>query len=494
MAAKFELMFDTSHVREIYIYLFDNHRVHAVAVDDQGAVTIPNETAVPDSWSAVQKYPFASADLGGLRCTAPDADTLVKAEPHIKICLHAVDTLIAREMELQETGNEMLELSKQLTFLYSLAKKIIGVTQIDTFCEIVLREISEAINADRAYIQLADNIESRTNFIIYRMEAEVAQLIAREKAFQDSVGEQTVIISLQDKTSALIAPIAGHDQMTGYMAFFREADKRFFTAYEKKFVGIIDNIISPSLQTILLYNSLQELYLNTVKALAAAIDAKDEYTHGHSYRVAKYSKAIGRNLALKEKDLNDLEIAAYMHDLGKIGVAENILGKPGRLTDAEFDAVKQHPSLTNKILEPIHLPRFIMEGAVMHHERIDGTGYPFGLKGDEIPLFARIIAVADVFDALTSARPYRAAMTVEKAISILKEEVPAHFDARMVLGLVDELCNHRVDCQDELADIYCSLEYVDIDHLNDFLVEITENLIPSDSRETCKLPDIAILR
>jgi len=189
------------------------------------------------------------------------------------------------------------------------------------------------------------------------------------------------------------------------MAFFRHKDTRFFTAYEKKFVSIINNIISPSLETFFLYNNLQELYLNTVKALAAAIDAKDAYTHGHSFRVAKFSLAIGNKLNLNDKALADLEVAAYMHDLGKIGIPEEILGKPGKLTTEEFNEVKRHPVLTSKILEPIKLPDFIVEGAVLHHERLDGSGYPFGLKGQKIPLFARIIAVADVFDALTSSRP-----------------------------------------------------------------------------------------
>lgn len=484
-------MFDTSHVREIYRYLFEHHRIHAEAVDGAGTIAIPNDSPVPDSWTVTQHFVFSSTDAGGLKCSAKDDDSLASAAPHINICLSAVNALLAREMELRETGDEMLELSKQLTFLFSLAQKITGVTQIDQFCHIVIKEIAEAIKADRAYIQLADNIEARTNVITYRMESIAAQHTAREKAFQDSVGDQTIIITLADGTSALIAPITGHDQMSGYMVFFREAGKRFFTSYEKKFVGIIDNIISPSTQAILLYNSLQELYLNTVKALAAAIDAKDQYTHGHSYRVAKYSTAIGRNLGLIEKDLSDLEVAAYMHDLGKIGVAENILGKPGRLTDDEFDAVKEHPGLTNKILEPIHLPRFIVEGAVMHHERMDGSGYPYGMRGDEIPLFARIIAVADVFDALTSARPYRGAMTVEKAISILKEEVNSHFDPKIVLALIDELCNHRSEREAELVDIYCSLEYVDIEHLNDFLIEMHRTLVPQDSRASCKLPGVS---
>lgn len=178
-----------------------------------------------------------------------------------------------------------------------------------------------------------------------------------------------------------------------------------------------------------------------------------------------------------------------MHDLGKIGVPEEILGKPGKLTDDEFKEVQRHPILTNKILEPIKLPDFIVEGAVLHHERLDGTGYPFGMKGQKIPLFARIIAVADVFDALTSSRPYRNAMTVEKALKIMYEEVPMHLDSDIVLALVTALRDDNIE--KELQDIYQSLSYVDIHNLNAFLVKLTGELVPNGLMATLSIHEQA---
>jgi HD-GYP domain-containing protein (c-di-GMP phosphodiesterase class II) len=259
------------------------------------------------------------------------------------------------------------------------------------------------------------------------------------------------------------------------MVFLKRPGKRVFTAYEKQFVSIIDSIISPTMETLRLYQSLHVLYLNTVKALAAAIDAKDAYTHGHSFRVARYSVAIGRQLNLNELELPDLEIAAYMHDLGKIGIPEAVLAKPGKLSAAEFEEIKKHPLLTNKILEPIDLPAFIVDATLQHHERLDGRGYPLGLKGNEISLFAKIIAVADVFDALTSARPYRGAMTVEDALTLLCQGIDSEYDRDVVCAFFAALRNNKTD--KDIADIYGDLKFMQMEQMNQFLKKLTQHLI-----------------
>jgi len=208
-----------------------------------------------------------------------------------------------------------------------------------------------------------------------------------------------------------------------------------------------------------------------VKALAAAIDAKDEYTHGHSFRVAEFSVAIGRAMDIPEKMLQHLEIAAYMHDLGKIGVSESILGKPGKLTPEEYSEIKKHPTLTNKILQPIRLPAFIVDAAVQHHERLDGRGYPLGLKGDKISQFAKVIAVADVFDAMTSKRPYRDAMPVEKALKIICNGIDQEFDRASVIALIASLKNENME--KPLAQISSELKFEDFVNLNNFLLRLT---------------------
>lgn len=488
MASITDYMFDLSHVEEIYGYLFNANRLHATVVDSEGKPVVPNPETAPESWRASRFFPLEFDEpLGGLHCLAADSDSLESSTPHVRFCLLSLQAILQREQEMRETTDEVLELSKQLTFLFDVAREITGVTKIEQFCRIILRAISNAIGADHAFLRMIVEQDQKLEPALHNLSPDDLRRIEALESFRNCDRDHTIIFTLEDRTSALLAPIRGHDGQLGHMVFFREANRRFFTSYEKKFVSIIENIISPSVQTIILYGNLQDLYINTVKALAAAIDAKDEYTHGHSYRVAKYSVAIGKEIGLEEKQLNDLEVAAYMHDLGKIGVEESILGKPGRLTKEEFEAVKKHPVLTNKILEPIRLPDFIMKGAVMHHERLDGTGYPYGLQGDQIPLFARIIAVADVFDALTSSRPYRSSMTVETSLEVIRKETHTRYDPRIVYALIASLSDS--EGEKELKDIFSGLHYVNIKNLNTFLVEFTKELVPSETRTTRQLEE-----
>lgn len=179
----------------------------------------------------------------------------------------------------------------------------------------------------------------------------------------------------------------------------------------------------------------RELLLQSVTALVTALEARDQYTRGHSENVAYYAVAIGEKMASQAKEyggIDRLRLSARLHDIGKIGVPDAILLKPGRLTDAEMEVVKTHPGLGNDILAPIPSLQDILPGVRWHHERIDGRGYPDALPGSEIPLQARIISVADTFDALTSNRPYRSSRSVDEALVILREVRGAQLDAEVV--------------------------------------------------------------
>lgn len=167
-----------------------------------------------------------------------------------------------------------------------------------------------------------------------------------------------------------------------------------------------------------------------IKLLISIIEMKDPYTKGHAERVMKYSKRIGEKLSSKgyKIDLFDLEIAAYLHDIGKIVIPENILNKPDKLTQEEYAIVKRHSLDGYNILSNIEYFDNIKEIVLYHHENVDGSGYPLGIKGDKIPVESKIISVADVFDALTTDRPYRKAFSEQKAIEIMKEEVGKKFD------------------------------------------------------------------
>ncbi len=182
---------------------------------------------------------------------------------------------------------------------------------------------------------------------------------------------------------------------------------------------------------------LAELYLATIKSLALAIDAKDQYTHQHILRVQRYAVALAKRMGLTGAELEAVNTGALLHDIGKLGVPEYVLLKPGKLTDSEFDKIKKHPEIGAAILDPVEFPWPVLPVVKYHHEKWDGTGYPEGLKGEEIPLTARIMAVADVYDALTSSRSYRRAWSHERALGVIVKDAGTHFDPACVEAFVD---------------------------------------------------------
>ena len=180
-----------------------------------------------------------------------------------------------------------------------------------------------------------------------------------------------------------------------------------------------------------MYIDMRSIYIDTVKSLSQAIEAKDPYTNGHSRRVGEYACKLAERLGLSPKKVENLKIAAILHDIGKIGIDESILNKPGRLTTEEFDKIKQHPEIGVKIIKDIDFLKDASEIILSHHERYDGTGYPEGRKYKDIILEAQILSIADVFDALTSERPYRNAMTVEEALDIIEKGKGNQFESRL---------------------------------------------------------------
>jgi putative nucleotidyltransferase with HDIG domain len=179
----------------------------------------------------------------------------------------------------------------------------------------------------------------------------------------------------------------------------------------------------------------RELFIGSIRMLSAAIDEKDPYTRGHSGRVAKYSTVIAQEMRLSAEDLDKLKISALLHDVGKIGVDDRVLKKPGSLTPEEFEIMKTHTTKGANIMRPVSQLKDMLPGIELHHEHLDGRGYPYGLSGPQIPLMARIIAVADTLDAMTTNRPYQSAMDLEYALGRIKALTGSKFDQTVVNAL-----------------------------------------------------------
>jgi HD-GYP domain-containing protein (c-di-GMP phosphodiesterase class II) len=178
------------------------------------------------------------------------------------------------------------------------------------------------------------------------------------------------------------------------------------------------------------------LFMGSIQMLAGAVDEKDPYTRGHSDRVTRYSLMIAKEMNLPATFMETLQVSAQLHDVGKIGIEDHILKKPGALTEEEFEVMKTHTTKGANILRPVTQLAEMLPGIELHHEALDGRGYPYGLKGDQIPLLARVIAVADTFDALTTNRPYQQAHTPDQALQIIKNLAGKRLDPAAVAALL----------------------------------------------------------
>ncbi len=256
---------------------------------------------------------------------------------------------------------------------------------------------------------------------------------------------------------ALSEPAASNGDI---IVLARAADKPEFVYGD---VMMIDSMLSHAqhvLSNLKLVERLRTMSLGAVRALVSAIDKKDHYTSGHSERVGFLSQLIGQHIGLPVEQVQDLEWGGLLHDVGKIGIRDGILAKPGGLTAEEFDIIKQHPVMSYEIIAPIECMDSVRDVVLYHHEVPDGSGYPKGLKGDEIPLLARIVHVADTFDALTTSRSYRSAFSLQKAMDIMNREKTTKLDAGLVDSLFAAFNAFRVEQPDRFRRMFSHLEEV----------------------------------
>lgn len=254
----------------------------------------------------------------------------------------------------------------------------------------------------------------------------------------------------------MVGPVFSGDAFVCSIVLIRDIDSPAspFQASDMGLLQSLTTFCGDLIRKKRLIGELHTMSIAMVRALVNAVDQKDEYTSGHSLRVAYFATLIGRELKLEEKELQMLQWSALLHDVGKIGIRDDVLKKAGKLTDEEFDHMKEHPVRSHRVVQQVPQLAGALAGVLHHHERYDGKGYPRGLAGEAIPLQARIIQIADVFDALTSNRSYRAAFSWTKALTIMAEEAGKTVDSRLQQlfdALIRKRLEHGAEAWDQLV-------------------------------------------
>ncbi len=256
-----------------------------------------------------------------------------------------------------------------------------------------------------------------------------------------SLRHKGIVESPHGPVEYVVIPLMVRRKLRGFVGLFRAGMDPQFETKEIKIVETLVEELGNAGATHELNLELRELLFNVIKSLVAAIEAKDQYTGGHSERVLGCCVPVAERLGLPREEIQFLQWTAILHDVGKIAIDDEVLLKPGKLTTAEFEIIKTHPGRGAWMIEPISQLKKIIPGVRHHHERWDGKGYPDGLAGEDIPLFGRIIALADTYDAIVTTRPYRQAGPVSKALAVIKEGAGTQFDPRLAeifLELADE--------------------------------------------------------
>lgn len=241
----------------------------------------------------------------------------------------------------------------------------------------------------------------------------------------------------------IIVPLISKNDIIGVMNILTSSS----TGKNMNLLKSLSISLSIAIENARLYDNLKNWYMNTIQALAYAVEAKDKYTKGHSLRVSKYGALIGKQMGLSDDMIEKIRIAGILHDIGKIGISDSILTKPGKLTDKEYNLIKAHPKISRKILEPIGLSEEIMEGIAKHHERFDGKGYPYGLDDGDIPLVAAILCAADSLDAMTSDRSYRKGISLDDAINEFLKYKGTQFNPVVVDSIVSLYMNKKEEIE-----------------------------------------------
>ena len=369
----------------------------------------------------------------------------VKGGEDCTIVASTLQYMVNAEFERTALGRETLEKYREISMLCDLGAKIGSCMDKKEVIKIITGEIRTMLTADIIAVLLCDDNDAIIEIIsadgsdgdLLITSLEPGELVenflvtAAPEIVNDLTADSRCTGSPQIFSSMMCAPLKIQEKTVGYVCV-GSLDKREYPARDLKLLTTLSDQTAVALEKALLYNRLKETFFAMVRTLAETIEKRDPYTGNHTKRVVDYSLAIAEGLELPEEYFLRLELAAALHDIGKLGVRDDVLLKNGPLTNEEFVQMKRHPTYGEEILKHIKHLKDVIPGVKFHHERCDGKGYPLGLKGDAIDITARIIAVADSFDAMTTDRPYRKALSLDVAFNELIKFSGTQFDSAVV--------------------------------------------------------------
>ncbi|MEM8783518.1 MAG: HD domain-containing phosphohydrolase [Planctomycetota bacterium] len=360
--------------------------------------------------------------------------------------------MVRRQRELQGLSSELADTYEELSLLYRMSTSL----RVNQSASDVIRDACDELHQVVGFSWVAfclghnDRLEDvdRATVVVSTREHDRTKVREVADALTEHLREQPGPVILDDTAemgvlgleelgkNLLVIPLVIEGEVLGVMFGGDRLDGEMLSSIDAKLCESFAGSLTIYLENHMLYGDAQSMFLGALHALTAAIDAKDSYTHGHSERVALLARMLAEDTGLDHATCERVYLAGLVHDVGKIGVPEAVLCKPGRLTDEEFGLIKLHPQIGATIIKDIRQMQDLVPGVLYHHERYDGRGYPHGLVGEDIPIFGRLIGLADAFDAMSSHRTYRKALDLEDVLEEIRRCAGAQFDPRLAEAFV----------------------------------------------------------
>lgn len=399
--------------------------------DETGRILVATDTAQRDDSYPVHAAGVLIGRVFGNEKVAPIASLLsFQAES---------------EVEKRTLATETLNKYKEITLLYDMVELVSSCLDTKEVARLVIEQARRVIHLTSVSVLLLDKDSGIMELVAdHGHEFEVATNVkfgvgiagsvwanGRAEIVNDVMSDLRFVGGAVRISSLMCAPLKAKDKVVGVIKLGSEEPVNY-TAEDLKLFTTLASLAAVAIENASLYEQLKEAFYTTVYTLAETIEKRDPYTGNHTKRVMEYSLAIGRTLGLPEEDMTRLQLGAVLHDVGKIGVRDSVLLKESALTEEEFEQIKKHAVYGEEIISRISQLRTAIPGVRQHHEKFDGRGYPDGLKDEEIDITARIIAVADSYDAMTTDRPYRKGFTIEEAFDELRKFSGSQFDPAIV--------------------------------------------------------------